>query len=93
MSMCAKDFGERLQDSYEWYLRHRDEPTDIEKRLELHRRALDDLYSLMSHILEVMATFEGLPPGSLGRRLWVPSGMTYSGSLKDRHGPSVTVVA
>lgn len=77
----TKELAQRVEDSFLWWTHHRDQPSDLEKQLVVQKKAINDLYALHSHILEVLAHLEGLPPGSLGRRLYLPTGMAYQGDL------------
>ncbi len=81
MSMTAKELARRLEESFVWWVNIRDTPSDIDKKIQVINRAINDLYALHSHALETIAQLEGLPPGALGRRLWLPSGMEAHGSM------------
>ncbi len=82
MAMTAMEFAERLEESFTWWRQTRDVPDDVDKKLAVFARAINDLYGLFSHAAEAFEMLEGLPPGSIGRKLWLPSGLEYSGSLK-----------
>lgn len=73
---------EYARDVLTWWNEHRAESGDLMRRIERLERAASELLSLCSFLLEDIHRLEGRPPEALGRRLWTPSGMAYSGDLK-----------
>lgn len=80
--ISVRDLAGRTEESFQWWLHNRDLPEDIEKRILVQQRAINDLYALFAHFLEKLADLEGLPPGALGRKLYLPTGMNFHGSLQ-----------
>ena len=78
----SQPFVDRLADSYKWFNEHRAEASDVAKRQAFLERVLVDLYDLLSFVAQDLQKLEGLPPEAIGRRLYLPQGMSYAGSLK-----------
>ena len=79
MSMSAQEFAGRLDESFVWWTNNRDLPSDIEKRIQVCHKGINDLYSLMSHAAELFASLEDRVPGS---HLWRPRALQHSGDLR-----------
>lgn len=59
MSYFVKDLAERLEASYQWWREHKDEAASLEMKVALQKRAIEDQYDLMSHILEYLDSTQG----------------------------------
>ena len=75
---------ERLREYYVWFDEHRRDGAhgDLTNRVKFLETALDGAFDMLARVCEDLKRLEGLPPESLGRRLWLPTGIKARGSVR-----------
>lgn len=76
--------NERLREYYVWFTEHRRDGAhgDLTNRVKFLETALDGAFDVIARLAEDVAKLEGRPPSSLGRALWLPTGIKMRGDVR-----------
>lgn len=76
--------NEKLREYYVWFAEHRRDGTngDVTNRVKFLETALDGAFDVISRLAEDVSKLEGRPPESLGRTLWLPTGIKMRGDVR-----------
>lgn len=70
---------EYTRDCVQWWAEHKAETGDVNMRIARLEKAVSLLLDALSFYLEDIHDLEGRPKEALGRRLWTPGGMSFTG--------------
>lgn len=75
---------QKLQEYYVWFDEHKRDGIqgDLTKRVEFLQATVEGAFEVIARLCEDVKKLEGLPPESLGRRLWLPTGIKARGDVR-----------